>query len=669
MTLHLSIVLVLALPAAPQASSPTPLGDRFLSAFLEHQVTTIETHETELLGQTTPPKELQKQWRLELAEMLGLPRVLPQTPLYTTITGTLDAGDYTIRKLHYQSRPGLYVTGNLYVPKNLSTKVPGILYVCGHGNTFEEIEKSGKKVKRSLGSKVSYRHHPAMLAEKGYVCLVIDTLQLGEIEGLHHGTYREGMFWWQSYGFTPGGVECLNAMRGIDLLQSLTEVDSEKIGVTGRSGGGATTWWVAAMDERVQCGIGVAGLADLRAHLLAGEKPRFNQGVITGHCDCMFMVNLHRFDFARLGMLCAPRPMLLVNTDEDGIFPVGGFRRPAAKISQFYGKFGASDLFSVYMGRGDHVDTPELQAVAFSWLETHLKGSRPPRNLGPKPELPDWPLRVFPNLPPGENNTQCHEWFVNRQATALFQETEQDPAWWSEKKDQIRRALTQAVPFPLLGNKGESPKAIWQLVDNAQGKTVWDLRNNDLVIARAWTTNGTHPVECTEWVLVRSEQDPARTREPQAMAKTAILWLPGHGPMAISEKRTVDQGPFQTARRLALLGTTVAGVQTAVLLEALSAVTDQGKTPTPKIMARGDLSLVAMAASLLSPKPSHLKLEDYPLDWKKAPPFLGLAKVGEVAWWPLLGQAQTIELPQQWKERILGEGPWRIPASISLIPN
>ena len=68
---------------------------------------------------------------------------------------------------------------------------------------------------------------------------MIDTLQLGEIEGLHHGTYHKGMFWWCSRGYTPAGVEAWNGIRALDYLQSRQEVDGERLGVTGRSGGGA----------------------------------------------------------------------------------------------------------------------------------------------------------------------------------------------------------------------------------------------------------------------------------------------------------------------------------------------------------------------------------------------------------------------------------------------
>ena len=86
--------------------------------------------------------------------------------------------------MHYQSMPGLYVTANLYRPAKSEGRLPAILYVCGHAN----VVKDGV----SLGNKTGYQHHGEWFARHGYVCLIIDTVQLGEIRGEHHGTYSKG---------------------------------------------------------------------------------------------------------------------------------------------------------------------------------------------------------------------------------------------------------------------------------------------------------------------------------------------------------------------------------------------------------------------------------------------------------------------------------------------
>src|SRR5205814_1204081 len=181
----------------------------------------------------------------EFLDMLGLDPLPEKTPLKAKTTGTIERSGVTIEKVHFQSKPGLYVTGNLYLPASggreppvpgptggsrppLAKSHPAILYVCGHSNRGRD------------GNKTAFQDHGLWFASNGYVCLVVDTLQLGEIAGIHHGTYREGRWWWHDRGYTPAGVECWNGVRAIDYLLTRPDVDPNKVGVTGISGGGAT---------------------------------------------------------------------------------------------------------------------------------------------------------------------------------------------------------------------------------------------------------------------------------------------------------------------------------------------------------------------------------------------------------------------------------------------
>ncbi len=240
--------------------------------------------------------------RRQLLEMLGLDPLPARTDLKPVITGKVEAGNHTIEKLTFQSMPNLHVTAHFYLPNPLpKEKLPVVLYVCGHGNIVKKID--GKEV--SFGSKMFYQHHPAWLAEHGYACLILDTLQLSEIPGLHHGTYKKGMWWWHTLGYTPAGIECWNGIRAMDYLETRSEVDMKRLGLTGRSGGGAYSWYIAAVDDRPQCIVPVAGIADLQAHLNEGYPGRLEKGIIAGHCDCMFMTNTYRWDFAMVAALCA----------------------------------------------------------------------------------------------------------------------------------------------------------------------------------------------------------------------------------------------------------------------------------------------------------------------------------------------------------------------------
>src|SRR4051794_27789049 len=265
--------------------------------------------------------------RQQLLEMLGLDPLPERTPLHATVTGTVDGGDFVVEKLHFQSPPGLYVTAPFYKPKQIDKPLPTILYLCGHGT----VKLDGV----AYGAKASYQHHPAWFARQGYCCLILDTLQLGEIPGEHHGTYRLNQWWWVSRGYTPAGVEAWNGIRALDYLATRPEVDMAKVGVTGRSGGGAYTWWLAALDDRPACLVPVAGITDLANHVV--------DGCVEGHCDCMYMVNFRGWDFAAVAALAAPRPMLLSNTDKDSIFPLDGVYRIHAKVRDIYRSYGAAD--------------------------------------------------------------------------------------------------------------------------------------------------------------------------------------------------------------------------------------------------------------------------------------------------------------------------------------
>jgi dienelactone hydrolase len=302
-----------------------------------------------------------------------------------------------VEKLHFQSRPGLYVTGNLYLPKNQSKPAPAILYVCGHGN----IKQNGI----SYGSKVASQQYGPAFARLGYACLIIDTLQLGEIEGIHHGLYREKMWWWQSRGYTPAGVEAWNSIRAIDYLCSRPEVDKERIGITGRSGGGAYSWWTAALDTRVKCAVPTAGITDMEDHVV--------NGCVEGHCDCMYFVNTYRWDFAHVAALVSPRALLIANSDKDSIFPLEGVMRVHALVRDVYKRDGAEAKFGILVTEGPHKDTQDLQTATFRWFNRFLKNDEGTIDVVAKGGLfqPEQ-LRVHATPPADQLNTKIQESFV-----------------------------------------------------------------------------------------------------------------------------------------------------------------------------------------------------------------------------------------------------------------
>ena len=318
------------------------------------------------------------------------------------------------------------MTGNLWLPKGLEKPAPAVLYVCGHG----AMKIDGV----SYGNKVSYQHHGAWLARNGYVCLTIDSLQLGEIESIHHGTYRYKMWWWNNRGYTPAGVEAWNCMRALDYLQSRPEVDGQRLGVTGRSGGGAYSWWIASTDDRIKVAIPVAGITDLQNHVV--------DGCVEGHCDCMFMVNTYRWDYPLVAAQIAPRALLLENSDKDSIFPLDGVVRTHAKVREIYRFCDAADQFGLVITPGPHKDTQDLRVPAFRWFNKHLKQDDSLLTMPAEKLMEPAELKVFDKLPADQRNTEIHETFV---AIAPPPEVPADKARWQAMRDGWMEALNTKV--------------------------------------------------------------------------------------------------------------------------------------------------------------------------------------------------------------------------------
>ena len=363
-------------------------------------------------------------YRKQLFEMLSLDPLPEKTDLKPVITGTIEHDEFTVENIHFQSMPGLYVTANLYIPKKLEKPAPAILYVCGHGPT--------KKNNISYGTKVSYQRHAAWFARHGYVCLIIDTLQMGEIEGIHHGTYRYDMWWWNSRGYTSAGAEAWNCIRSLDYLQSRKEVDKDRIGVTGRSGGGAYSWWIAALDDRIKAAVPVAGITDLKNHVV--------DGCVEGHCDCMYIVNTYRWDYPLVAALVAPRPLLISNSDKDTIFPLDGVVRVHQKVREIYRLYDADDKLGLQITEGPHKDTQELRIHAFVWFNRFLKGEN---SLIDKPAVTFFEpeqLKVFDELPDDQINTKIQDTFVPIAAKPRVPKT---PEKWAKQCKKWMRMLRQ----------------------------------------------------------------------------------------------------------------------------------------------------------------------------------------------------------------------------------
>lgn len=180
-----------------------------------------------------------------------------ETPLNPRITGTLERKEYRIEKLIFESMPQIYVTANLYVPTTGKPPFPAILAPIGH-------TANGKAAMR-------YQYTYQNLARKGYVVLTWDPFGQGErIQYLQPGTdhtrfHAISMEHTQAgrpmvlFGDTFALYLAWDGIRGLDYLLTRPEVDSQRIGCTGQSGGGTMTMFLGALEPRIQAAVAIEG--------------------------------------------------------------------------------------------------------------------------------------------------------------------------------------------------------------------------------------------------------------------------------------------------------------------------------------------------------------------------------------------------------------------------
>lgn len=580
--------------------------------------------------------------REQLFEMLGLSPLPEKTPLKVTVTGRFEQPAYTVENLHYQSRPGLYVTGNLYLPKGLTKPAPAILYVCGHARV--------KKGDTSYGGKTHYHFHADWFARHGYVCLTIDTLQLGEIEGIHHGTFNRGMWWWNARGYTSAGVEAWNCIRALDLLQSRPEVDGERLGVTGRSGGGAYSWWIAALDERIKAAVPVAGITDLTNHVV--------DGTVEGHCDCMFMVNTYRWDYAQVAALVAPRAQLITNTDKDGIFPLDGVTRLHAKVAKLYKLYGVPNKLGLQISEGGHNDIPELQLAAFRWFNRHLKNEDPPIESAAKKVLQPEQLQVFKELPIDQQNTRIHEVFVP-QAPVL--PVPQSASEFAAERDAWRQALDQKVfrGWPTTVSSLNVTQA-FSVENDGMRFTAYDFTSQEHVRLRLYelrraaagknelaVLNALDDEGWRNWLATMRPGFAAALADetlPEADAKgyeqlkqmfknfrwTMTYVAPrGVGPTAFDQS---TKKQTQIRRRFNLLGQTLESMQVYDVRRAIQALRTLPELQGEPLWLQGDREAAGLAlyASLYEPDIVRLDLWHLPRSHRDGPSFLNVLRFLDV---------------------------------------
>jgi hypothetical protein len=586
------------------------------------------------------------EYRRQLAEMLGLDPMPPRTPLQAQVTGTIEDHGVVVEKIHFQSMPGLYVTANLYRPPKVDKPLPTILYVCGHARAVADGV--------SLGGKTSYHHHGVWFARNGYVCMVIDTIQLGEIEGKHHGTYQYGMWWWNSRGYTPAGVEAWNGIRALDYLETRPEVDAKRFGITGRSGGGAYSWWVAALDDRIAAAVPVAGITSLNNHVI--------DGCVEGHCDCMYMVNTYRWDFPMVAALVAPRPLLISNTDKDRIFPLEGVVDVHAKARRIYRLLGADDRLGLQITEGPHKDTQELHLHAFRWFNRFLRDTDELIRIPAEKVFEPKALRVFDKLPEDERVTTIHETFVPAKDAMEF------PGSIAQSRrmhEEVTRQLIAKTYGGWPSEVGMLPLAVTtgDAITSDDGTVTLrrvefdsepEVRLPAFLIESQDGKNAAGLIvlvaDRKTWPAIESElrwrfaPQAQRDSLPPRVTEGNVLWeliAGGHNePIAVVVPRGIgptdwggdDRARTQARRRYMLLGQTEAGMQVWDVRRAISALLqrDGWQGTEVGLVGEGDAAVIALHAGTLDPRVLGMRLNDPPAENRDGPDLLNVSRIVEL---------------------------------------
>ncbi len=247
----------------------------------------------------------------------GLFPMPEKTPLQAKVHGRVEREDYTIDRVIFESLPGHFVTGNLYLPKKTNAKMPGIL--CPHGHwpdgrfmdlgagtkaTLQQIETGAEKLESGARSPLQARC--VQLARMG--CAVFHYDMIGYADSLQFPEHRHGA---GAEGFlsvqadlrlqTYFGLHTWNSLRALDFLLTVEGVDAERMGCTGASGGGTQTMMLTGLDARIKAAFPCVMVST----------------AMQGGCTCE---NTH---YLRIGQgnvdiaaLTAPRPLGITAADD-----------------------------------------------------------------------------------------------------------------------------------------------------------------------------------------------------------------------------------------------------------------------------------------------------------------------------------------------------------------
>ncbi len=549
--------------------------------------------------------------RKQLLYVLGLDPMPKRTPLNARVARQFERDSYRVENIVFESMPRLYVTANLYIPKGRDGRLPAVLYLCGH--------EPGP-----WGAKVAYQHHGIWFARHGYVCFVLDTIEFGEIPGIHHGTHDLGMWYWFSLGYTPAGPEVWNAIRAVDYLETRPEVDRNKLAVTGISGGGAMTWLTAACDERLKVAAPVCSTWTVEQHVALNA--------VHENCDCIYFVNTFLADLPAAGALIAPRPLKIMSARQDPSFPPAGYHEAYQRTKAIYELYGAADRIVEYDYDAPHQDILPFRKEADEWINHWLKDDPTPFEEGDIQREDAASLTVLGRLPADAVNGHIHKTFIpahrlqswksleswNRRRTELI----------GEMKDKVFRAFPQTkVPFDLWKEREGGWISRYADAFKIEFTTEEGIRvTGELFLPRKGQAS--YPaliyMKGPEDVVYPIDYDPLLP----CLGNHVVLMLKPRG-----VDYPADNYKMATMKRTAaLIGSTLESMQIWDLLRAIDYLVDgeELKLSSISVYGRKNMGALALYAGALDKRISRVILDDPPSSHWQGPALLNILRITDL---------------------------------------
>ncbi|WP_373495236.1 alpha/beta hydrolase family protein [Aquiflexum sp.] len=308
-----------------------------------------------------------QQWSKEkLMEVVG--PFPSKNPLNPEITRSIQKEGFRMEHIVFQSQPEFYVSSTLFIPDNLNSKSPAIIYCSGH--TLESYRSA------------TYQQVILNLVKKGFIVLAFDPV--GQGERLEYFDPRTNL---SSFGnaatkqhIYPGAQGFISAtsharhmiwdgIRAVDYLLSRPEVDPKRIGITGRSGGGTQASYIAAFDERIYASAVENYITNFKRLLLTHGPQDAEQNFLHGIAKGL--------DHPDLLLVRAPKPSLMITTSRD-IFNIQGARETAAELTRTYQALGKPENFQMVEDDAAHASTPKNREAMYAFFQQHLNSPGSP---------------------------------------------------------------------------------------------------------------------------------------------------------------------------------------------------------------------------------------------------------------------------------------------------